>query len=203
MIINKKYITITFISLLVGFFVSYFIFKKEIDNISVNINIPVKIPSVEKEFDTIKLPSEVKILPGEKVIDSTYYNEYIKLKDSIKKNKAYKDAITLREYNNIFEDENITINTYNKVRGTLLETQSSYKTKERTIIIDTTLNIPVPRKAELYIGGDFILPTDPVVLTEPSIAPGFILVNKKHNKTYKGGYDINNKAVKVGIYFRL
>lgn len=178
----------------------YFILPKETETIEVPVQIEVPVPIVEKEFDTIFLPKPINNKP---IIDSIYYKEYLKLKDSIKKDSVFKDAIKIREYRPIVEDDTIRIEVYNKVRGTLLESQISYKTKPYKLKVDTILNIPVPKKPELYLGGGVILPTDPNVKKSPSIEVGGILVNKKHNKSYNITYDPVNKVVTGGIYFRL
>jgi hypothetical protein len=198
---NKKYIILLSIGVLIGFISSYFIFKETKEYINVPIKIEVPVPVIEEKFDTIYLPSKIK--NNKPIIDSTYYKKYINLKTSIEKDSAYKEAITINEYRPTFEDKNIKIDVYSKVRGELLENQISYKTKPRNIIVDTIIKIPVPKKSELYVGGEVVLPTNPIIAKTPSIIIGGAFVNKNHNKIYTGGYDFINKSAKVGILFRL
>lgn len=199
--INKSTLIKFGLGFLIGLTIMFFIMKKEQTEVEVPIYIEVPVPVIQKEFDTIKLPIEIA---GEKVIDSIYYKEYLQLKDSISKNNAYKEAITIREYNTPFEDDTIKIDTYNKVRGTLLETQVSYKTKPRTINLDTTLKVKIPTQTKFYIGGEVVLPTKPEFQNySPSIAPGIIMKNKKETKLYKISYDPINKQFKAGIFFKL
>lgn len=150
-IIKNKWKDILVIIGIIFIFLYFFSPNKEIVEVPVKIEVPV--PVIQKEFDTIYEPKPI-YKKGKNIvtIDSAYYNKYINLKDSISKNNLYKEAITIREYDNKFEDEFIIINTYSKTRGTLLEITSNYKTKPRNIILDTVINVPIPTKAKVFIG---------------------------------------------------
>jgi len=167
--------------------------------IEVPIKIEVPIPIIEKEFDTIYLPEPIK---GDIIIDSTYYKEYLKLKDSVARDSSYKEAISIREYRPFVEDDSIRIDIYSKVRGTLLESQVTYKTKPRNISLDTTIKIKVPKKAELYYGAQLTSPTDLLYIKNIGIGPSASFINKKHTKLYSGSYDFINKNASFKIELR-
>ena len=172
--------------------------EQEPDIVEVPVHIEVPVPSIEKEFDTIKLPPQII---KEKEIDSVYYKEYLKLKDSIARDSAYRDAITIREYKPYVEDDTIRIDIYAKVRGSLLESQISYKTKPYTIPVDTIISVPIPKYSEFYGGIETFIPYGDSEL-KAAIIPSIDYINKKHTLLYNLGVDPFNKGVKGGIKFR-
>ena len=109
-ILNKNNLIFLGVGILLGILLMYFIQKPSIIKIPYKVNIEVPVPVIKKEFDTIREPYPVYI-KGEvtKEIDSIFYNKWLKLKDSISKDKAYKDAITINEYNTKFEDDILTL----------------------------------------------------------------------------------------------
>lgn len=189
------------IVLILGGLLSYFIFKKDTEFVEVPIKIEVPVPVIEKEFDTIYLPSEIK--KSKPQIDSIYYRKFLKLKDSVAKDSAYKEAITIKEYRPRFEDDSIIIDVYAKTRGSLLESQVKYKTKPRNITLDTTITIEVPRQAKLYVGGQVYGNTSINVLGRLGAGPTGMLLNKKQTKIYNIGYDAVNKTWSGGVVFKL
>ena len=126
--------------------------------VEVPIEVKVEVPVIEKQFDTIKLPTPVPVT--KKVIDSTLYKEHVKLKDSIAKDSAYKEAIAINEYNQVFDDSIQTIEVYTKTQGKILEQSLQYETKPRTITFLDTLEIK--KKGSLNVGGGVGL-TPPIV----------------------------------------
>ena len=181
---NKNNLIFTGIGILLGVIFMYFIQKPTIVEVPVRVEIEVPVPIIEKEFDTIYKPQPYPVYTKGNVIkeiDSTYYKQWLSLKDSISKDKAYKDAITIREYNTKFEDDILTLNIYSKTRGTLLEIKPDYKTKPRTIPLDTTLMIPIPKYNEFYGGIEVGGPVIKIPSLEPSILgkANFIWKTKK------------------------
>lgn len=201
MIISKQDILKIGIGILIGGGILFFLMKDEVEYVDVPVTIEIETPVIVKETDTIYMPTPVHVA-GPVEIDSTYYEEYVKLKDSVAKNEAYKDAITIRTYNEKIEDDTLKIDLYTKIRGTLLEYQVGYKVKPQTYSIDTVLTVPVPRKTRFYVGGEFALPKD-IYNYKPTIIPGAIMQNKKATKLYKLSYDPINNVVQGGLYFRL
>ncbi|MFT6125927.1 MAG: hypothetical protein ACJAVA_000369 [Flavobacteriaceae bacterium] len=154
---NKTNLIFIGVGIVIGILLMYFMQKPTIKKVPFRVEIEVPVPTIEKEFDTISEPYPVYI-KGITKIDSIYYKKWLKLKDSISRNKAYKDVITINEYNTKFEDDILTMNIYSKTRGTLLEIKPNYKTKPRIIPLDTTLNIPIPKYNEFYGGFEVGLP---------------------------------------------
>jgi len=182
-----------------------FLFKqcnKEPEIIEVPVKIEVPVPVIEKQFDTVYYPVPVPVKGGKRPIDSTYIKKWEALKnDSIAREKLFRKAIEINEYKEKVEDDSITINLGLKVRGELLNYNIDYKTKPRTISIDTTIRVAIPKKAKIFLGGKVILPT--VINSFPSIAPGAVFIPKKNKSAFTINYDILNKKVMVGYYFKL
>ena len=172
--------------------------SKEPDTIEVPIIIEVPIPVVEVEFDTIKDPYPIYV-PGKTRIDSTYYEKYITLKDSIARDSLFKDAITIREYREIFEDDTIKIDVYSNVQGFLKKQQVSYKTKPRNIKLDTTITVNSKYQPQIGIGMEIGFPTD------MSIGEGVVLKPKVLLDTKKMIYELSwdtEKRVWAGVGFK-
>jgi len=184
----------------IGLIAMFFLKSKEIVEVDVPIRIEVPVPVVEVQFDTIYNVRPIRV-PGEKVIDSLYYKEYLELKDQIAKDSLFREAITINEYREKIEDDTIVINLYAKTRGTLEEYQIGYKTKPRTIPLDTTIRIAIPRYAEFYGGADLFLPYGDSP-QKPSVIPGILYIPKKHKSAWKLGVDPINQGVQVGWYKR-
>lgn len=166
----------------VVFIILYFVSPK-VEEVEVPVTIEVPIPVIEKEFDTIKIPTPVYIKSKpKKVIDSVYYNKYKQLKDSVAKDSVFKDAITINEYNTKFEDDTLTINIFSKTRGTLLEQVAKYKTKPRVIPFDTIIKVKIPPKAKLFGGFSLGVPIrESITDVEPIVKADLILKTKGDN----------------------
>lgn len=173
-----------------------------IKEVKVPVTVEVPVPVIEQHFDTIYKPKPIYILKSVSALDSTYYNKYTELKDSIQKDSLFKDAITIREYKTKFEDDTLTIDVYSKVRGTLLENQASYKTKPRTIKHDTTIYVPVPTRAQLYGGFELTMPTAnyQTLGNQPQIEAKLHLKTKK-DRLWSVGIN-NQKQVSIGYAWK-
>ena len=113
--------------------------KSEVVEVPVKIEVPVPV----YVGDTIIQKSKPVVI---KQIDTFFYNKYQELKDSVKKDSIVKDALTIREYKEQLDDENVTINVTSNVTGRLNTQKIEYKTKEKTVMIDTTLQVQTPYK---------------------------------------------------------
>lgn len=195
---NKNYLIIIGISFLIGFLISYFIFRKEPETIKVPVKIEVPVPGVKDSFG-YEVPI-FKPYPVENPLNKKLAQELKKAKSKIDSLNILKEFVKPKAYTKTFIDDIQEIKIDMISSGSVDEVKASYNIFPKTIIVDTTLNIPVPKKAELYIGVQGIIPID---FIKPSFAPGAIFVNKAHNKTYTGSYDFNNKTAQVGLYFRL
>lgn len=169
--------------------------------IEVPVTIEVPVPVIIKEFDTVK-----EFIPiyrdGPVKIDSTYYDKYIALTDSVQRDSLFKDAITIREYRERVEDDTIIINVYSKIQGFMKEQKVDYETKFRTIKLDTVLKIPIPTKPLLFIGPFLSMGTEQYNSDLSGGVKG-LLVDKNQKRAYTLGYDFLNKEITVGFLFNL
>ena len=170
--------------------------NKDPEVIEVPVEIEVEIPVVEKVHDTILIPVDSGVVVE---VDSIYYKEYLKLKDSVQKDSAYKEAIKIREYNQEFDDDFQTTTVYSKTRGTLLEQSVSYKTKPKTIIVKDTIEIKT--KNSFALGAEIGVPTIQNLDATPVIKGGVEFTNKKGN-AFSLSYDTEGRAW-VGYKFKI
>lgn len=198
--IQKSNIIYFLAGLLIGSVATFYIFKKEIKEVKVPIEIEVKVPEIKVEKDTVFLPKPVNV-PGKKEIDSVFYKEYIKLKDSIKRDKLFKDAIEINIYNEVIEDDTLRIDLNMKTRGKLLSYQTNYKIFERKYSIDTTLTVAITKQAKLYGGVKLSLPGEQSSSNE-SIYPSLLFIPRNDKNAYNLSYDFINKNLEIGYYLR-
>jgi hypothetical protein len=129
---------------------------KDVETITIKVPVKVEVfvPVVEKVFDTIREPYPVYIKA-----DTVRLTEYINASEILQQS-MYEEAVTVREYNEKFEDDYIIGNVYSKTTGTLDAQSFEYKTKPRTVIVDTTITqeIKVPYKNKLFVGGELGMP---------------------------------------------
>lgn len=128
--------------------------QKDTVTVDVPVRIEVPVPVVKKVFDTIYKPYPVYTKPNTiKVI------EYVNATDE-KKDSLYKEAVTVRQYNEKFEDEYIVGNIFSETTGTLDKQSFKYETKPRTITVDTTVRttLEVPYRTRFFIGGELGMP---------------------------------------------
>ena len=197
MIFDKNIILSFIIGVIIGALGMYLLKKPEIKEVKVPIKIEVPVPIINKEYDTIYLPSPIK-----KEIDSNYYNKYKSIqKDSIKLDSLIKNLIEIKEYHELIEDDTIKINLYTKTRGDLLKYQIGYETKPYNIPLDTTIYVKIPQKPEFYIGASINTNIKPLFNNSNFYING-AYINKKHNKLFLGGYDIINKQINTGILIK-
>lgn len=200
----KERLNIILVVLIAVLLYMYF-FHPKTEEVEIPVKVEVPVPVVEKIFDTIYKPKPVPyIVKGDTVerIDSTFYKKYLALQDSIKKDSLFREAIKIQEYKPFFEDDTIRIDVYAKVRGELLEKAISYKTKPRTITLDTTLTVPIPTRSKLFVGGGVRLPYGQ--LNTGGVAPvpygGLYLKTKKDNLI---SLEFDTQSVSVGYAFKL
>lgn len=177
-------------------FLGYFIYDKlttEEREIEVPIYIEVPVPSIEGESDTLKNPTPIKIINPinkqlnnknkELIKENKKLLKLYKEADSILKENKYKDAITIREYEEEFVDTFQTISVFTKTRGSLLEQSISYKTNEYTIPLDTIVTTKVKNKFKVFGSlevGTILLDEDKK-FSNIVVKPGIIFKNSKDN----------------------
>lgn len=191
------------IGLVIGFILGcvtmYFLKKCETEQIEVPVKIIVKVPEETIVHDTVFVPVPSK--PVTK-IDSIYYNKWKEVKgDYTRMDSLYKEAIAIKEYNEVIDGTKVESKLYAKTRGDLLEYQLTNRIKEQTIPIDTTLTVKIPKSPEFYFGGNALMPFNNSEM-KPSIKPSLLYINKKHNKGYNFQVDFINKGFEAGVLIR-
>lgn len=198
----KNSITKYVIAVLIGMAIMFFIKKPQVKEVKVPFRVEVKVPVIERVFDTILKPFEVKkevVVRDEKLIE-----KYKKANDSLKE-ALFNSAVTVREYKEVFEDSTITITVGANVTGTLNSLIAEYKTKPRIIVLDTTLKVKVPDYSRsIGVYGEVGLPTNmnsKSMISTPVLKIGFDISNKK-NWIYGGSFDTEKRVwIKVGKKF--
>jgi hypothetical protein len=185
------------IGLIIGIIVMYSLRKPEIVEVKVPFKVEVEVPVIEKEYDTIYTPvPEYTVL-----VDSSLVEEYKKANDSLKE-ALYNSAVTVREYEEVFEDSTITITVGANVTGKLNSLVAKYKTKPRVIVLDTTLSVEVPNyRRGITFYGELGVPTPKGVEMPPVLKGGFDITNK-NNWVWGASYDTEKRVwVKLGKKF--
>jgi hypothetical protein len=135
------------------FFAFSYFYNPKTEFLEIPVKLEVPVPVIEKEFDTVYKPYPV-YLKGEvvKEIDSLYYKKYQQLLDQESKDSLFKEAIKIKSYKEVVEDDTVAITLNMKVRGDLLNYQLGYKTKPYTIPLDTTLRVEIPATNKFFYG---------------------------------------------------
>lgn len=184
------------IGILAGICIMFFLKKPIIKEIKVPFKVEVQVPVIEKEFDTIYEP--VPITQIVKVFDTTLVEEYKKANDSLKM-KLFESAVTVRDYEETFDDTIQTITVNMNVTGKLNSVFAKYITKPRTVLLDTIITVDVPdysRSVSLY--GEVGMPTQKASKSSPVLKAGFDISNKK-NWVWGGSFDTEKRAwLKIG-----
>lgn len=144
-------------------------------------------------YDTIQLKEKATIVKVENPVNQELLEAYNKANDSIGKLNILMDAITERNYNEVYEDnvQKITVNS--KVIGRLTEQQINY------LIKPSTVELKVPEKAlKLFLGADLEVP----LRRENIISAGVNLNAQYKNKLITIGIN-NNQNIRAGIAFKL
>jgi hypothetical protein len=189
---------------LIGALVVYLLKNTIIKEVKVPFVVEVEVPIIEKEFDTIFLEGR-PIHNIVRVVDSSLVEKYRAANDSLRR-ELFNSAVTVREYQEVFEDSTITITVGANVTGTLNSLIAKYKTKPRVVVVDTTLTVEVPNyNRSISVYGELGLPTKVNELGTINAAPllkaGFDITTKK-NSIWGGSFDTENRVwVKYGKRF--
>lgn len=158
----------------------------------------VYITSMKKEVQTIHIPSRTNT----KVITKP---QPVKLEEDLVLEGAfatatkevqiemYKEAVTIREYEEELVDSVQTIKVRSKVQGKLLEQEITYTTNPITIEQKV-----VKSRTEFFVGGFTTVPTVP----EMKFGVGAEIMIRNNKKIYNIGYD-NNGNIHAGVTFKL
>ena len=119
--------------------------------------------------------------PVENPVNSDLLEKYNNLKNEFEKEKLYKEAITVNEYNEIYEDSTVKIDIYSKVQGKLLKQAPKYFIKPYPLIIRDTITqtIIYPSTNKLLGGIEVGIPFEGEY--DPIIKGSLYHQNKKDN----------------------
>lgn len=183
--------------------------EKRIVEVPIKIDVPV--PPIKGSSDTLINPSPIRVVTIESPLNKELKSKLRKLQDenrilfnkykkadSLSKQVIYKDAITIREYEQKFIDSFQTITVHSKTRGKLLSQHLEYETNEYTIPLDTVIKTEIKEKFKIFglleIGSPVFSPDN----REDLFAKGtFIFKNSKDNGFSLG---IDNKGSVYGGY---
>lgn len=130
------------IGLAIGAVVTFTLKQCNTETIEVPVTIEVEVPVIEYVHDTIYDP--VPVPYAVKEVDTALVAEYKKANDSLK-TELFEQAVKINTYKETFDDSIQTITVNAKTVGTLSSLSVDYKTKPRTIKVDTVLQIEVPK----------------------------------------------------------
>lgn len=152
-------------------------------------------PVPEVRYDTIEIEGTTitKIVEVENPYNEELLQRYNMALDSIHKLRIFKEAITQRIYTEHLEDSIIKITVKSNTTGTLDYQNISYKTKERTIQVNTG-----KIKPKLYLSGF----GRSEISAEGNAAFGVKADLVNENTIITTGYD-TRKNITVGIGFKL
>lgn len=195
----KDSLTKYIIVFLIGMALMFTLKQCNTKEIKVPFRVEVEVPVVEVQHDTIYKPNPIPYPVKE--VDTTLLEEYKKANDSLKQ-KLFESAVTVNEYKEVFEDSIQTITVDANVTGKLNSIAVGYKTKPRTIVVDTSLTVEVPensRSLSPYI--ETGIPTQ-IELNPNIVFKGGIDYTTKKNWTYGLSYDTEKRVwLKIGKRF--
>lgn len=167
------------------------------------VTIPAKVGSFKdsiqyKEVEKVRESlvyvkgKEVKV---ENPVNKELLENFIQLQkenDSLKLLKLYVKAIEEREGNYTFNNEDMDLNIYTNVRGTILNIKPTYKIKERVLEVREKETVFAS-----YAGLSLGTTTDLTKLT-PSLDLG---IQNKSGDIFTGSVGLD-KTIKVGYFYR-
>lgn len=112
----------------------------------------VTVPEIITQFDTVEIVKPMRVHS----VDTVFVDRFI-YADSTEKVDLYKDAVAVREYNEVFEDSLAKIKVYSQTRGELLSQSVSLTVFERKI--NDSVALPNP-KGNLYLVPEIGTTTD-------------------------------------------
>lgn len=177
---------------IIGLLIWIFYFSKCEEKIvpSVSNGFKIENPVPEIRIDTLKVPFEVEgktiykdsIVEVENPLNIALMNKYekaMKENDSLKQLNLYKDAVTLRNYKNVFEDDFQKIIVKTDVSGFLQSVSLDYETKESKIKY---------KKYNLFVGG-FVYG-----IRDPDAGLNLSVLNNKNNSIFSAGYGLRKNV---------
>jgi len=165
----------------------------------------VTTKTIVKQYDTIYFPEPIKTIEKKYVyvtktdtierenpLNLYYFRKWKERVESRKVDDSlFFDAITEREYNQVFEDSASKIEIYSKVQGTLLSQSPKLTIKPQTV--------KVPYRRFTVLSGFELSNTSKL---DEFAAKATIGVQNKSGMIYRAGYD-TNKNISVGLDFNI
>jgi len=177
--------------------------NKEI--IEVPVRFEVEVPVVEVQHDTIYEPKPIPYLV--KKVDTSLVEEYKKANDSLKQ-ELFKNAVTVNKYKEVFEDSIQTITVDANVTGKLNSLAVGYKTKPKSIVVDTVIPVKVPandRSLSLYVETGIptsLVSNNSILLNNTIILKAGLDYENKKGTIFGASFDTKKTAwIKIGKKF--
>lgn len=170
--------------------------NKPVETVRVPVRLDINLPENQGQFDTIYQDSIV--IRTVTVPDKSDSLMLAYLNDSINRLNMFLEAISIREYNEIFSDSIQSISVYSKTRGHLIEQSILYNIFPQTIQIDTVMDIecPIPTQKYISLGAGY----NPM-FNRASLHAGFTYISTKKNMYQIGASSVGDIHFKFGIQF--
>jgi hypothetical protein len=192
----KTRIISALIGFLLGLILMFSVKQCSTEIVRVPIEIEVEVPVVEVQYDTIYTPKPIPYAVRE--VDTSLVEQYRKANDSLRE-ALFNKAVTINNYKEVFDDEYQTITVDAETTGTLNFMTLGYKTKPRTIVVDTIVPITIPKDLGLTLYTELGAPTDFSINDKMIFKVGADILTKK-NWVFGASYDTNKTAWgKIGI----
>lgn len=174
--------------------------EKEVLIPSLENEMKIELPVEEARVDTIYKDSiqkieVLKIVEVENPVNKELlqkYQEAVNDNDSLKQLALYEEAVTERLYSEAFEDSIQVINVKSNVIGTLTSQVVKYRTKERSVKVESER-----MKPSVFVGGFSY-----GIFEDPVFGASVNLLNKNRTKVFTAGYD-TEKRVHFGVTIKL
>jgi hypothetical protein len=160
-----------------------------IKEVPVEVPVIVKVPVIERKFDTIYKPGPTKYKDNEELVE-----QYKALETEVERLSLLERATRTQWYTETYEDsvQAITVNT--QVSGNLNWQNVSYETKPREIetVVRDTIPVPVEPRIHLRAGAEVGVPTN---LANPgAVLKGNLYLENKKGMIFSAGYDTQGRA---------
>ena len=194
------YLTVTL--LLLYIFIQQQCSAQNIDNTTKQeVLIPEKKGSFDKPIAIIhnnKKDSVVykkQIIYTENPVNKKLYNEFLETKDSLERVKLYLKSIQEKDGTYVYDDNNLKLEVYTKVRGEILKIKPTYTIKERKEVVQVKQKESI---FAVYAGASI---GNNVSLSDLSVNATLGIQNKKGD-IFTCEYGLLDKSYKVGYIKR-
>ncbi|HDZ14565.1 hypothetical protein LCGC14_1114240 [marine sediment metagenome] len=190
-----KYLKYIYPAVIAILLVILFVRKTE----TVTITVPEKTGQFDRnstelkpiiQYDTIVSEGKKEVIEVPNPVNLDLLKKYHTAQDSLERLKLYKDAVTERTYKETYRDSTQEITVTSEVIGTLKGQKIDYKVFPQTIEVQQ-------KKPKISLYGGIRTTVQP----QQNFEPHFTLRSPK--ALYSVGYNINQKAVTVGLSYKL